>query len=81
MKLPIQITSPPRRGFVFNRRTHHGLCGCVVVAVAALLPDKYAVARAAAAGLGAAMIAHDWPDRNLWLVDFMTHPARNGHGG
>jgi hypothetical protein len=74
---PIRVTAPPRRSYLFGRRTHHGLCGLLTLLVGAAVVERNPTLGSALVGLGAALAAHDWHDRNAWLVDFLRHPEMN----
>lgn len=70
---PFVVSAPPRKSYLFGRRTHHGFYGCACLAASAFVPNE--TARSLLVGIGAGLITHDWADRNAWLVDFLKHPA------
>lgn len=74
MTFPIVVTAPPRKSYLFGRRTHHGFYGLLLASTGLAVVESHPTLGAALVGLGAALAAHDWQDRNAWLVDFLRHP-------
>lgn len=66
---PIHYDGARRRLWILGQRCHHGAAGALIAAAALGLarPARAQLRAIAVAGLGSALMLHDWKDHAVWF--------------